>query len=118
MFVVVRRLLHGAEVKDLVELGKHLPNIIWLEAAVFHRLDDIATASVIAPVLVQGQNLLSDKAGGAGSVCSACRKTTDIPASTPAGLWGKSERISRQLIPCGPLQIVAVGMARPHLRHG
>ena len=28
VFAVVRRLLHGAEVKDLVELGKHLPNVL------------------------------------------------------------------------------------------
>ena len=45
-------------------------------------------------------------------------KTTVISASTPAGSCSKSERISRQLIPYGPLQIVAVEMARPHLRHG
>ena len=117
IFVVVRRLLNSAEIKDFIKLNEHLMNVLCMEPTVFHGFDNIATASVVAPFLIHSQDLLSYKAGGADAICLACRKTTVFFVSVPAGLCGKSERISCQLIPCGPLQIVAVEMACPHLRH-
>ena len=86
-------------------------NVLCMEPTVFHGFDNIATAGVVAPFLIHGQDLLSYKVGGADAICLACHKTTVFSVSVPAGLCGKSERISCQLIPCDLLQIVAVEMA-------
>ena len=49
--IVFLGLLQGLEVKNLVELRHHPPNVGGLEAAVFHRVDDIAATRAVAPVL-------------------------------------------------------------------
>lgn len=59
IFVVVRRLLNSAEVKDFIKLNEHLMNVLCMEPTVFHGFDNIATAGVVAPFLIHGQDLLS-----------------------------------------------------------
>ena len=114
VFKIIRRFFHSAEVKDLIELGQYLLDFLCMEAAVFHRFDDIATASVVAPFFTHSFICpFHRKLGVLALYVWPVTRQRYFSASTPAGLCGKLERISRQLIPCGPLQIVAVGWLVP-----
>ena len=44
-------LLQPAEVKDLMELCHHTPDVRGRKPAVFHSVDDIATTGVVTPRL-------------------------------------------------------------------
>lgn len=83
IFVVMRRLLNSAEVKDFIKLNEHLMNVLCMEPTVFHGFDNIASTSVVAPFLIHGQDLLSYKAGGADAICLACHKTTVFSSASP-----------------------------------
>ena len=48
---VLLGLLQPAEIKDLMELGHYTPDVRGRKTAVFHSVDDIAPAGVVAPRL-------------------------------------------------------------------
>lgn len=51
--VVLLGLFQSTDVKDLIELSHHTPDVQGRKPAVLHGIDDIATASVVAPRLGQ-----------------------------------------------------------------
>ena len=48
---VLLGLFQPTEVKNLMEFCYHTPDVTGGKATVFHRIDDIATAGVVAPRL-------------------------------------------------------------------
>lgn len=61
-------LLQPGEVEHIMELAHHTANVIGGETAVFHRIDHIATAGVVAPRL--GQHSRQYRITGHGIVAS------------------------------------------------
>lgn len=88
---VLLGLLQPAEIKDLMELCHHTPDVCGRKPAIFHSVDDIAPASVVAPRLdKQGRQFgvilhigfLLDKSFGSATLISLARHKTAILSMT------------------------------------
>src|SRR5699024_6755164 len=119
VFKVLLGLIQPTDVKDLVELCHHTPDVFGRKPAVFHSVDDIAPAGVVTPRLCKGRQFgiilhvgfLLDKSFGSATLISLARHRTAILSMTlPRGRrpGGASSQLVR-------LRIVAVG-GLSHLR--
>ena len=116
--VMLLGLFQSTDVKDLIELCHHTPDVRGRKPTVFHSVDDIAPAGIVAPRLgKQGRqfgvilhvSFLLDKSFGSATLISLARHKTAILSMTlPRGRWpgGASGQLVR-------LRIVAVGWLVP-----
>ena len=94
--------LQSTDVKDLIELCHHTPDVRGRKPAVFHSVDDIATAGVVAPRLgKQGRQsgimrhvgFLLDKSFGSTTLMSLARHKTAILGMTlPRGAAARRDK--------------------------
>ena len=108
-------------VEHFIELGHHAPDVPGRKAAVFHRIDDIAPAHVVAPRLGQqsGQSGVVFhksasyvKMGSVGPVCLARQKTAVSGPAFPCFVR-RPQAASGQLVPRGSWPW---GWQSPHAR--